>query len=484
MTKTIHLIWDDCALTIAPSFEALEQFLTITEKRLESDPKKPWIKRTKFVKSEIFQTLTSTSNHNVIQTYQGLWLEVKEFCESLGYRVVIHDKRTPIPKANLEAMQGMRFSQEPLLRKFLSADCSGLLGAPTRYGKTTLIKNTLKAYEGVTTVVTAPGEALFKQLYEDIKDALPHREVKLIGAGSRVRYPSEDITVCSMDSLHKCDTGLTRLLLIDEPHTAVTASRIGSINAFSKSRRLGFGATLTGRYDQRDRLITALIGPLLAEISYVEAVNEGAVAPLVVFMLKIPLEPTPGDRNAAHNRLLYLNDRMAGIVSKISREIIPADWQTLMFIKNEKQAEFYKSFIGEEGTIAMAKRLKPKDRDALQKLMVEDKVKRCLASDIYAQGVTFNHVRALFNLCGGGATTQTIQKPGRVVEVRPGKRNGVLFDFMFEPRENESYDNLPGCSALFRESKARIKAYKDKGYDVVEVEGFKELREEFTKRCL
>lgn len=470
-------MWDDSVLTIVPSNKKLESFLTYKEKALIQDPECPWKKVTKITTRPLYKVISQQPGYSVIQTMQGMCLKVKTFLEAEGWDVKFYDMRLPFVDARLELMTGFRFKQQELLTKFLNAKASGLLGAPTRYGKTTLIKNTLRAFPSIYTVVTVPGADLVKQLYIDIKEALPHRQVKLIGGGS-LQAACDDINVVSMDSLHKVDADACRLLLIDEPHACVTASRLPELSKFDKARKFGFGATLKGRFDQRDILIEALIGPVLAERTFKEAVAEGAVCPLVVFMVKIPLNGTQTDRDRAYKAHLFQSERVAKTVQWICRTLLPQDWQTLLFIKNEKQAEYFLDWIGEDGTIAMAKRMTNKERKELMDRMCGDEIKRCLASDIYAQGVTFNHVRALINLSGGGASTSTIQKPGRLAEVRPGKKCGIVFDFLF----TEGTGSGAGNMALVRESKARVSAYEEKSYEIVYVDTYQELERLFKEK--
>lgn len=479
MINEVHLMWDDSVLTIAPSFPELEKFLTYKEKSLEPDKKNPYKRVTKVKTVPLYTVVNSKNNYNVIQTMQGLWLKVKEFLEAKGIAVKFYDMRLKFVKPKFDLMTGFRFKQRDLLVEFLNADCSGLLGAPTRYGKSTLIKNTIRAFPNINTVVTVPGADLVKQLYDDIKAAVPHRDVRLIGGGS-TKTPGDDINVVSMDSLHKCDADACRLLLIDEPHASVTNSRLPELAKFDKARKIGFGATLKGRFDQKDILIESLIGPVLAERTFKEAVEEGAVCPLIVYMIVIPLKGNLGDRDRAYKHSLFASNAVAKAVKWICHDLVPKDWQTIIFIKNEKQAEFYLNWIGEEGTIAMAKRLTKKEREELMQRMCSDEIKRCLASDIYAQGVTFNHVRALINLSGGGANTSTIQKPGRLAEVRPNKKCGVVFDFFFSPGTAQG----EGAQALYRESKARVQAYAEKGYEISFVTGYNELENSFKSKAI
>lgn len=484
----IHLLWDDCAVSIAPLLPELERELTYREKSFKApDPNKPWERRTVYTNETVLRPLPNVSpEHRSATTYQGLWLHIKTFLEQQGHTVYLHDNRLPFPKPKLDVMGGFRFRQKQLLETALQADCSGLIGAPTRYGKTFLIINTLKAYPDVVTIVAAPGKDLVKQLYDDIRHALPQRDVVMLGGGGKAKYQNDDITVASIDSLHKCEPGKTRLILIDEPHTAVTDNRLPVVHEFHKARRLGFGATLDERYDNRGILVKGLFGPVLSERTFAEAVKEGAVAPLRVFMLEVGLDMLNyGDHSRAYKLLLYENEKIAKLVARISHEILPEDWQAIMFIKNEAQAEHYKHHIGEAGTIAMAKKMTSKEREVMTQAMKSNEIKRCLATDIYATGVTFNHVRAVFNLSGGGPYASTIQKPGRVVEVRDGKRCGVLFDFNFIPKAGEEHKNKQSSAwDLVRESKQRLDCYTRKGYDVQIVKTFSELSELFKELCL
>lgn len=482
ITNEVHMMWDDAVLTIAPSSGSLEKFLTYKEKVLEPHPQRPWERVSRVKVRPLFQIIHEQAGYRVVQTMQGLWNRVKAFLEKEGHTVKFYDMRLPFPEPKFNLMTGFRFSQEALVRQFLSTKCSGLLGAPTRYGKTCCIKNTLRAFPHLTTVVTAPGADLIKQLYDDIKDFIPGRAVVLIGAGSSRKQSCDDINVVSMDSLHKCDADKVRLVLIDEPHACVTDSRLPELVKFDKARKFGFGATLTGRFDQRDILVEALIGPVLAERTFREAVAEGAVCPMVVFMIRIPISIKCDNRDRAYKKLLFQNERIGKTVKWICHTLLPQDWQSLIFIKNEAEAEFFLDWVGEAGTIAMAKRLTKKEREELMVRMCSDEIKRCLASDIYSQGVTFNHVRAMINLSGGGASTSTIQKPGRLAETRPGKKCGVVFDFMFIPSTTTS--DLGNSMCLVRESAARAEAYTNKGYDIIYVDSYNELEAKFKEKAI
>lgn len=475
----IHLIYEENLLTIYPTVPQLEdKVLTYTEKSMERQPFPPFKMVSRKKRTPIFNRYEKDGTPYII-TWQGIWKRVCDWLQAHGYVVRFHDERSAFPKPNLQLMGGFRYSQEALLIEGLRKDASGLIGAPTRYGKSTLIKNTLKAYPDLNRVVVVPGKDLVRQMHADIVETFSFRtksgkmqpmfKIPIIGAGSTARYMGDEITVCSMDSMHKLDPGKVDMLLVDEPHMLVTDSRLEAFGQFHKARKLGFGATLNGRFDGRDVLIEAMLGPVLCNRTYRDAVIEGAVCQITAFIIEVPFVPPSKnlERDVIYRHLLFESERLGGFMSWLCKYLLPDAWQTLIFIDNEPSAEHYTKYVGAEGTIAMAKRMTDSERKVLTERMKDDDIKRCLATVIYSTGVTFNHVRTVVNLEGGGPYSGNIQKPGRVAEVRPGKTRGVVFDFKFVP-VNFVDDGRPGAwRSLVREGEQRQEMYEEIGYEVL-----------------
>lgn len=356
-----------------------------------------------------------------------------------------------------------------------------LLGDCTVTHNSTLIRNTLRAYAGLKyIVVIAPGVELVNQLYDELVQELPGRAIRKITGSSSNKTLSEDITVTSMDSLDKLDSGLVNLVLVDEPHALPTNSRVPDFVRLSKARKLGFGATLDGRFDDRDPMIVGLIGPVLVSKPYREAVAEGAVSPIKVIMMRMPMHGYQcSDRSAAYRSDLWENTNVADALRVLLQPggILPSSWQTLMFINNEAQLNMLMERLADLNPVpAMAKLMKNAQRKELAARLRQGQERLCICSNIYAQGITMHDLRVVINLDGGGASTKTIQKPGRVAEVRPDKKAGVVFDFLFEaaPGQYELFPNSE-CWALTRESKVRMKAYQEVGFDVHVVDNWEQV---------
>lgn len=466
----------------------------------------------------------------VVGKYEDLMQDIQFLARSLGFRATLHPKSR---KAHAEH-QGIYYELHisgpvheipvRLDRKKLSAPSGRInhlatgfkmekIGAGEFYGfevqgpdkkflmgnfmvthNSTLMRNILRAWPDTQTIVLLPGADLLRQCYEELKEELPDREIKLIGAGSKTKFQSEDITVVSMDSLHKVDPGPVKLMVIDEPHAVVASSRIDYLPLFTNARRYGLGATLSGRYDGRDFLLEGHVGPVLAQRTYTEGVKEGAICPIKVMMIRWPIPNISGDRDNAYRTLVFENELMGRCARYLSDVVIPRDWQMLYFIKTESQADFLSDCIGRDVSVAMAKKLSDKERKEMTERVRKNHIKRVICSDIYVQGVTFHEVMVLVNLGGGGASTSTIQKPGRLAEVRKGKSAGLMVDFLFTT-QTEGMPNLDneamnpnkvrgmseGIGCLVRESNLRLKAYKDIGYEV-EIVDRKDIHEWFLKQ--
>jgi len=474
----IHLVVDDTRLMIAPTHPAFEQMLRYEHKSLVSQPGQPWNRVTKR-EERLLYLLKEKEGITALITHHGFLHRVVQFCVRCRWPVKFgdeDDRRTKLPPPLLNNMHGFRFSQKALLEKFLLADCSGCLKAPTRYGKSTLIVNTMRAYPGITTVFTCPGEDLLRQSVKDFKAAMPERDIRMLGAGSSNRISGPDITICSMDSLHLCDYGKVRLLIVDEPHALMTDGRIPQLNKFQFARRLSFGATLEGRFDGRDLVLEGLLGPVLAERTYEEAVKEGAICPLVILLLKVNLhrKAVTGKRDQVYKHTIFESPEIASMMANICR-LMPDDWQHLVFIRQEVQADLIQEALGDDTPIAMAKVLKKKVRAQMAQDMRFNNLRRCISSDIFATGVTFHDIRCVVNASGGAGNISSIQKPGRLAEVRPNKKCGVMIDFLYLCDENPK-------NCLTIDSWSRHKVYKAKGYDVRVVGSVEELNNQL-KSC-
>ena len=481
------LIWASGDLIIENSCDSIERDLFYTEKSIVEGEAGNKVQR---IKTPMFRVIQE-DNPRTIVTFHGFFERVKRTCTAEGIRFTAEDRRESFPLPQLRLMKGFRSGQYAFLVEGLLKNRSGLFKAPTRWGKSICLVNTIRAFPGIKTVVAMPGVDLLGQQLSYLQSQFPDREVRGIFSGSKGKKQSEDITVVSFDSMEKVDYDSTKLLLIDEPHAAVSAERLVSMSKFKKARIYGYGATLEGRFDGRDDLIVGLVGPVLVEKTFREAVAEQAICNIVVYVVKVPFDDfVPYNRLMAYRHLLLKNWAVSKMAAFVCNEMIPADWQTVIFITEQKQADMVQHCIP-GSTVAIAGRMQKAERDVMFSRMVSGDIKRCIATSIYAQGVTFPDIRCMINLSAGGGSITGVQKPGRLAQIRPGKKAGYVVDFVFACKGQESVGGggmgdadgpveSPGPWRAWRmieeDGKKRLKVYEELGYEIRYVESLDEIR--------
>lgn len=464
MATDYTLIWSNNDLRITgPENLKLQKKLRYTEKSMERKHTGYGF-QVKFKSVDIYNMQKNADGTVTYQTFQGMIDVVTALLKKDNFTYTILDSRGSFPEPQLDRMKGFRFNQQEVITKALLAGRSGLVSAPTRYGKTVLMTNTITAFPDLRIAVLAPGIDLLQQLKKAIETYCPTREVAGIYTGSKSKKESDDVTVCSFDSMHKLDMPSYDLVLIDEPHAVVSQGRAYQLLGFTKARFLGFGATLEGRWSGNDIMIKGLIGPVISEVTYKQCVEMGALCPIHVYFVHVPYKGLKyKNRDSALRKYLYNNDVFQNLVGEIANDLLPKDWQTLLFINNEKQAEGLLPKIS-DGFLAMAKLFKNKEErsDIFAKLKNEE-LKRVLCTNIYSTGVTIDNIRAIVNCDAAGAGgILSIQKPGRLAEIKPNKKEGVLIDFLFSPTNAD--ECTPEDLVLYKSAMARYQAYADKGY--------------------
>lgn len=428
------------------------------------------------VKEDLFSVLED----GWAQTIPGFYADILSYYNSHGFKpVAVKDERVPFPKPLLDRAYGFRGNQKEKFEQLVLADESGGLRAPTRWGKSVIIQNLLRVYPNLKTLITAPGVNLLKQTYEELIERFPDRSVGLL-EGSRKKKNDADITVASMSSLHKADLLGTRLLIIDEPHALASEGRTYLFASFVNARRFAVGASWSGRFDKADKIIKGIVGPIHASCTFSEAVQSGNICPIRVYMVSIPFDPRcffQQKREAGRKALIFHNQFLQQLMADTCKHMIPPEWQTMLFVDREAQADELLQKLP-EAEVAMDKKFKnAKEAESMRERVVTEEVKKCIATSIYSTGLTFPGLRVMLNLCAGGGSITSVQKPGRLAQIIPGKKRGYVVDYMLEPTmpehawksmaENRAFKQAH-WHAIVRECKARRKVYQDLGYEVVD----------------
>jgi superfamily II DNA or RNA helicase len=498
--QEVEIIWADSFLTIRPFIAPMALKLQVWYRTLE-------LVQFKRVSVGRYMPLFRVEGEGAdtrIVTFSGFKNFVECWLRENAVPYKIKDIRLSFPVPRLDLVYGLRNSQPEVLMAMLTANQSCMVQCPTRYGKTHIMANLIRAYPGLYTIMCAPNYEICRQLYVELKALLPNRTVDILTSEMNTaskkmkahpdwhpaKMPCDDITVTTFQSLRHCYPEAARLCLVDEVHTAAAPKTVEIINSLVYARRFGFSATTEGRFDGADLLIQGLVGPLVKKITFIDAVKEGALLPVKVHVVRSEY-PAPAKRvhNDGREELLFAKTRRKQerdhimlsrdrlqIWATICNEIIPKDWQTLIFVDTQEHGQILQSVI-KDSVFVMAKTFANKnDRNDFKDRMIKGEILRCIATDIYSTGLTFPRLMAQCNACGGGGSIAATQKPGRLAGhcLEIGKTCGHLFeifeDQVLVPKE---------FRYIQKDSEARIKQFKKLKYELNQYLDVNQLKEKF-----
>lgn len=253
------------------------------------------------------------NNPNILYFMTGLWPKVKDALDEHGETYEIVDMRDPAkkPAIDFKAIEGTEFreNQDVALAMIATADC-GIINTSVGFGKTWLIAVICKAFPTLNIVVTTDSASVVETNYEYIKKVLP-KEVGILKNGKDTTL-GKRIIVTTLKSLSKIPTTEVDLLLVDECHAIGDNLAGETIKKFYFARKFGFSATPI-RNDGSGIVLESLLGPVILQMSYQEAVAAGMVTPMKYVMLPCyrgaaALKTMSKDNDAVLKRLSYWNN--------------------------------------------------------------------------------------------------------------------------------------------------------------------------------
>lgn len=368
-----------------------------------------------------------------------------------------------------------RARQKECLENILT-NRSGIINAPTAFGKGTMICMVALALPYAKIFVTTRRIAVLETLHERLSKIFPN--VGQIGGGC-CRL-GDRITVVSGDSLHRV-TGEADVLLVDEAHEYGADTYAAQLAKFKNTRMYGFTASPTGRMDGTDLRLTALFGEEIFKLSYAEAAQLGLVVPICVEWLTVSptFNPVAGVTDDVKRKRfgIWTNEERNRLIAEKASSY--PQQQVLILVDTLEHAVNLKALLPDFDLVyanAEEQDLRRYKRDGLiddtfpamtkqrRKQMKEDyergELKKVIATGVWAVGVDFTHLEVLIRADGGSSEIASIQIPGRVSRLNKSinKEVGTLVDFF------DSFD-----SGFEFKSKARQKYYAQMEWEQIRV---------------
>lgn len=275
----IHLKWELNGLSVYPWPACLERPLTVRRKIRDQDVLRE-------IPEELFSVDKLENGIEAGFTHAGLLWTVWEILQAAGHRIVFHDLQgVPPAPAPLPEHINLRPGQKEALKAISEAVTGGILWLPTAYGKSFVLELLPKLYPDLKLLITTCKGDLLNQLWDRLTTANPDRYMCMVKAGKKF-LPDSDVILASARSLHRIPADWPDLVLFDEVHRAASPEVAEQLVRFEKARMFGMSASPFGRSDGTDLLTTALFGPVLCKLEYDEAVRDGVVARIRVWMLE------------------------------------------------------------------------------------------------------------------------------------------------------------------------------------------------------
>lgn len=404
-----------------------------------------------------------TTEQGRLTTGFGFLTRVVTILRQHGYHLLYQDLHPhPHPEVyqpdweNLQRYVQLRPRQPECLMAIANNQC-GLIDASCGFGKTFIFEALAHLFPSATFDIVVKPQDVASRIMSQLTSTIPN--VGLVGGGSK--FKGDRITVYTADSAHYSD-GVSDFLLVDEAHQLMTPST-GRVlgETWRYSRNFGFTATPKGRMDGAHARLEMHFGQTVFRLSYQEAQHYGLVVPIHVRWLPITLgyNPVKDMQGVMKERWgLWRNEGRNRMIANDVRKNYPdPDTQILILVARVDHAVHLRSMLPEfelcygqsidKEALETYKRAKllPKDykaldresRDNMRKNFASGKLKRVIATDVWATGVDFANLQVLYRADARESEILDTQGPARVSRISPstGKAYGEVIDCLdaFDP---------------------------------------------------
>lgn len=462
----------DGALNINPAPPYIVNYLQFSRRSFEQG--KDYTLKNKFEKN----LLHVPDGQGGVTTLRGFYKQVKKLIDkNLDYSETI-DHRTPIGEVDWVRVKkiGFRDYQIETIVKLLNAVQTedGIVKAFMGWGKSIASLALYAGFHQRNTILAIPGKQLLEETYVKFKKYFPEKHVGLVQGG--VCDISKDITLASYRSLRKSALEKCEFFIADEIQDSTGPDFQLTLSGITPIRVVGLTATDEGMFAQTDKVIKGVFGERLCHIEYREALDVGASVPIVVWMVNMPKTELPIEGTI--QRKLTKGIRRNKTRNKLVGDIvtsIPKDWQSLTFVNyvDKHLTHLHPYMPAGTGFLHRDSDKKKLEKYALtpkeQKEVIHDYLKgkfpHLIATNAFKQGIDIPNLRVLIQASGGSSEVEITQESGRVTRILPEelrkelgvtkKTHGVVVDI---------YDRHD--SQLQSMSEARLKIYKNLGYEV------------------
>ena len=393
----------------------------------------------------------------------GLVRRVWAAARAAGVRFDLVDVRAPVALPGLSGAW-LRDYQRSAVDALLARG-RGVLQAPTGSGKTASFAAIVQAVD-VTWLVLVDSSDLLAQAADEIA-RFTGEDVGRCGDG---QWETARVTVATFQTILRGGDRSRELLdaasgiVVDETHILGAQEYYRVAMATPNARyRFGVSATPFERADGANYLVEAALGPLVHHITEQSLIASGAIARPTIWMVRHKHKKMRGTFAEVYEAGVVLDDDRNRLVVDIAADDGVCPRPALVFFKaivhGNRIADALGGLAYHVSTDVVSGKTPSFVRARARRRLMDGDLDVLISSRIFNKGVDLPELASAVNAAAGESDVDTLQRLGRGTRVVAGKSVFRMIDVMDV-----------GNYHLERHAKARVAAYKSRGFDVRIVE--------------
>lgn len=326
----------------------------------------------------------------------------------------------------------------------------GIIGLPVNYGKSYLAMKLIE-YKDVPTIWIVRTRVLANQIGNDFKEHF-NSDIGLIGSGVYVIKPITVALIQSLTNMYNIEeiNQYFDLCIFDEVHGSSAKTYKKFLNRLRTYYRFGLSGTPKKRDSVSVYTAKSLFGDVIINASQKTLVSMGVSAKPIIQMKRFTFtgidSSTVGDYTTFYNNVVIPNEARNDMISRIVFKLLEHNLNTLLITEKVKHGIILHEMIPESIFIS-GQSTKKQIAEALDKFE-SGECKVLITTTILDEGVNLHSIDALVLAGAGINPVKTIQRVGRAIRQRVGKKSALIVDI---------YDE--GEAILERQAKKRKSIY-------------------------
>ena len=383
--------------------------------------------------------------------YTGLLPRVTKWCEDQGIPVEIVGEEIIIKPQNEPHLDGITFRPDQLM--LMNAACKaqrGVISSTTGSGKTLMQLGILSCYPKCRALILAHSTEIVSQTFKKLQE-FGFKSIETFGGGIQIQKPSKQIVVATMQSFVKLDTedyiDYFDIVLLDESHhlqsmksknkdgKQTNTTYVEILSHLLAPIRIGWTAT-TRSTDEAVLINEGLLGPLIKKVTIQEAADLGILATPKLKLIKAKCSQNILDLRKYQDVYSYgiVNNQLRNKqVAEIVEEFYNQGKTTLIFVVHLEHGDLIKQEIKKLIGIKVPfiqGNMPQKERTVIKTKLISKKIKVCLATVSWSEGVDVPSLDVVITAGGGKSEIQTLQRLGRGLRKTDKKDEVIIVDFL------------------------------------------------------